>query len=480
MAKKPTVTKLNASTIDILNVIRKNASATYRDKIPNIENPKDIPAVGDVLFGYPALANEFIEALVGRIAYVAIKSATFFNPYADLKKGYLMTGEMVEDIFVNIAKVYSFHNDTPVEKLELGKEEPDVKTAFYPQNWQVQYKTSVSDEQLRTAFTSMDGVQDLINRIIETVYTAEKYDEFLLFKYLMIKSVNHGLMTPVNAGADTKSAAKAFRGYSNLATFPSTNYNEAKVLNGAPRDRQVIFMDAMYNAEFDVEQLASAFNMDKTDFFGRLYLMDSWTTFDNERWAEIRAQGTQVEEVTTEELGIMGHVKAILVDEDWFQIYDKLLQLSNTYVASKLTWNYFLTSFKIVAHSPFANAVVFVDNTQPITPPQNIKATVTDVSVTGEDAGGVSIITLQLDAPTGTINGGHPQFVQTEELTTNGVAVHEYGAYIIPASKTAVVTVNVNGQTYTSNTVTISASTTPGTKLTLSPTDAKASTRARK
>lgn len=478
MAKKPTVTTLNASTIDILNVIRKNASATYRDKIPTIENPKDIPAVGDVLFGYPALANEFIEALVGRIAYVAIKSATFYNPYADLKKGYLMTGEMVEDIFVNIAKVYSFHNDTPVEKQELGKEEPDVKTAFYPQNWQVQYKTSVSDEQLRTAFTSMDGVQDLINRIIETVYTAEKYDEFLLFKYLMIKSVNQGLMTPVNAGADTKSAAKAFRGYSNLATFPSTNYNEAGVLNGAPRDRQVIFMDAVYNAEFDVEQLASAFNMDKTDFFGRLYLMDSWTTFDNERWAEIRAQGTQVEEVTAEELEIMGHVKAILVDEDWFQIYDKLLQLSNTYVASKLTWNYFLTSFKIVAHSPFANAVVFVDNEQAITLPAEITANVTDVSLT--NGGGISIITLQLDAPDGTINGGNPQFVQTEELTTNGVAVHEYGTYLIPKAKTAVVTVSLKGKKYTSGSVTISASTTPGTKLTLSPQSAMARTRAKK
>ena len=431
MAKRPAVSRLNASTIDILNVIRANASQAYRDTIPEVSSFKDIPNVGDILVGYPALANEFVDALMGRIAYVAIKSATFNNPYEALKKGFLLTGEMVEDIFVSIAKVYAFHNDTPVEKLELGKEEPDVRSSFYSTSWRVQYKTSISDEQLRSAFTSMEGVQDLINRCIEQIYVAEKYDEFLLFKYLMIKAVTKGQLAPVSAGADTKSAAIAFRGHSNLLTFPSVKYNESGVLNGTPRDRQVIFMDSMYNSQFDVEQLSSAFNMDKTDFMGKLYLMDSWSTFDNERWAEIRRQGTQVEEVTAAELAIMSHVKAILVDTEWFQIYDKLLQMSNTYVASKLTWNYFLTSFKIVAHSPFANAIVFLDNGQSIALP----ATVTGTVVANEQTDIGSIITIEIDQ-SATVNGGFPKFVQTTEATAAGIAVHPYGVYIFPSDDT--------------------------------------------
>lgn len=464
MAKRPAVSKLNASTLDILNVIRANASAGYRDRIPEVAKAEDIPVVGDILFGYPGLANEFIESLMGRIAYVAIKSATFYNPYADLKKGYLATGEMVEDIFVNIAKVYPFHNDIPVEKLELGKETPDVKTAFYPMNWQVQYKTSVSDEQLRTAFTSMDGVQDLINRIIEQVYVAERYDEFLLFKYLMIKSVAKGLMYPVNAGATTNTAAKAFRGYSNLMTFPSNRYNEAGVLNGTPRDRQTIFMDSIYNAEFDVDQLAAAFNMDKTTFFGNLYLMDSWTTFDNARWEEIRAQGTQVEEVTSDELAIMAHVKAIAVDAEWFQIYDKLLQMSNTYVASKLTWNYFLTAFKIIAHSPFANAIVFVDDEQAITLPASITATVKAV----DTASVGTVVTLEIKDPTGTINAGFPQFVQNEDATEKGVAVHPYGVYIFPKTATETTpSISAGGKTYTA-TAALEKTAAVGTEVTFS------------
>lgn len=466
MAKRPAVSRLNASTLDILNVIRKNASAQYRDNIPEITKAEDIPVVGDILFGYPGLANEFIESLMGRIAYVAIKSATFYNPYADLKKGYLMTGEMVEDIFVSIAKVYPFHNNIPVEKLELAKETPDVKSAFYPMNWQVQYKTSISDEQLRTAFTSMEGVQDLISRIIEQIYVAEKYDEFLLFKYLMIKSVNKGQMAPISAGATTATAATAFRGYSNLLTFPSTNYNETGVLNGTPRDRQAIFMDSMYNAQFDVEQLASAFNMDKTTFFGNLYLMDNWTTFDNARWAEIRAQGTQVEEVTAAELAVMAHVKAIVVDTEWFQIYDKLLQMSNTYVASKMTWNYFLTAFKIVAHSPFANAVVFVDDDQVITLPTEFTAEV----VANEAASVGNVITLKVNDPTGTITSGFPQFVQTQDATEKGIAVHEYGVYIFPEGQTTTTpNITAGGKTFIATTA-LTTSAEVGTELTFNAT----------
>ena len=72
MARRISVTKLNASTIDILNTIRANASAEYQSLVPEIEQSTDIPAVGEVLYGYPALANQFINALVNRIALVKV------------------------------------------------------------------------------------------------------------------------------------------------------------------------------------------------------------------------------------------------------------------------------------------------------------------------------------------------------------------------------------------------------------------------
>ena len=108
MAKRIAVTTLNASTIDILNTIRANASFEYQSSVPEITDVKEIPAVGEILYGYPALANQFINSLVNRIALVKVKSATFNNAYAEFKKGYLEFGETIEEVFVNITKAREF------------------------------------------------------------------------------------------------------------------------------------------------------------------------------------------------------------------------------------------------------------------------------------------------------------------------------------------------------------------------------------
>ena len=79
MAKKIAISTLNASTLDIINTIRANASQTYQQYVPEITTEKELAKVGDVLYGYPKLANEFITALVNRIAAVRIKSADFNN-----------------------------------------------------------------------------------------------------------------------------------------------------------------------------------------------------------------------------------------------------------------------------------------------------------------------------------------------------------------------------------------------------------------
>ncbi|HAE24459.1 MAG TPA: hypothetical protein DCG33_03880, partial [Prevotellaceae bacterium] len=76
---------------------------------------------------------------------------------------------------------------------------------------------------LRQAFLSVEGVTDLIAKIVDSVYTAAEYDEFLLFKYMIIKSVSAGKMFPVEIDAtDIRNTAIAFRGTSNVLPFVSS------------------------------------------------------------------------------------------------------------------------------------------------------------------------------------------------------------------------------------------------------------------
>ena len=429
MAHRIAVSTLNASTVDIMNVIRDNASLAYQNNVPVVQTATDIPRVGEVIYGTPAFSNEFINALVNRIALVRVQSATFNNPYERMKKGYLDFGGSIEEIFVNIAKVFEFSQEK-AESRELKQYKPDVKSAFHTMNWKVLYPVSVSDEQLRMAFLSAEGVTNLIAKIVDAVYTAANYDEYLLFKYMLIKSATSGKMKPVAVdGSDTKNYAKAFRGTSNMLQFMKSEYNSAHVLNTTPKDRQVIFMDAQFNADFDVDVLSAAFNMDKADFMGSLFLVDDWTTFDNSRWEVIRQNSDGVEEVTAAELALMQNVKAVVLDEEWFQIYDNLNKFTEKFIASGLRWNYFYHTWKTVSFSPFANAVVFVLNTASIANPANVAYTVEAV----DEADFAKVITL-VPADADTLGDRNMVFVQTQALTGLGVAVQPYGAIFVPSA----------------------------------------------
>lgn len=207
-------------------------------------------------------------------------------------------------------------------------------------------------------------------------------------------------------------------------------------------------MDADFNAKFDVEVLASAFNMSKAEFIGKLHLIDDFSSFDNERFEAIREESTELEEVTTAELNLMKNVKAILVDEAWFQVYDNLFEFAETQVGSGLYWNYWLHVWKTISYSPFANAIVFVDTGATIDKPESIT-----VEITGKDISEVgTIFTLNVQDDTATLAPNSVNFVQTKALTTAGIAVQKYGAIVIPStqSKTEITIVaDLDGTTYT-------------------------------
>lgn len=440
---------LNASTMDIMNVIRKNANYDYQQSVPEVTQYKDIPKVGEIIYGTPAFANQFVNALVNRIALVRVQSATFNNPYSVLKKGYLEFGETVEDIFVSIAKVVDY-NPEKAPAREFQRTLPDVRSAFHAMNWRVMYPVTIQDDDLKRAFLSENGVQELIAKIVDSIYTAADYDEFLLFKYLLIKSISHGQFHPVSIGdgSDLKDAAVEFRGASNVLPFLSDEYNVAGVKTNTPKDRQVIFMDARFNAQFDVTVLASAFNMEKADFMGRLFLIDDWTSFDNERFEQIRDASDMLEEVTAAELALLDNVKAVILDENYFQVYDNNNKFTEKFVAAGNYWNYFYHTWKTISSSPFANAIVFVTSSATITLPDTF-----DVYITAKDVSDIAtVFTIEPSISTPTLKPSDVNFVQSEALTEAGIAVQKFGGLIIPTDQSATditLVATINGTTYT-------------------------------
>ena len=363
MATKPKIVTLTNNSVDVLNAIRNSASINYRDYVPIATADADsIREIGATIMDYPALQNEFLNALVNRIGRVILTSKSYQNPWAMFKKGFLEFGETIEEVFTNLAKPFQF--DPAVAENEIFKREiPDVRSAFHVLNYQKFYKATVSQEQLRMAFMSWDGVTSLISSIVESMYTAANYDEFITMKYLLCKRMLSGEMYMASIDAGTEATPKEFikliRNYSDNLTFLSPNYNIAGVYNYTEKNNQYIIIPSKYMAQFDVEVLAAAFNMNKVEFMGHVVLVDSFTDLDTARLNELFKDDPTYTEISPEYYEYLDVVAAVLVDKDYFMIFDNLQNFTENYNGQGLYWNYFYHVWKTFSTSPYANSILF-------------------------------------------------------------------------------------------------------------------------
>ena len=363
MATKPKIVTLSNSSVDVLNAIRNSASINYRDYVPVATADSDsIREIGATIMDYPALQNEFLNALVNRIGRVILTSKSYQNPWAMFKKGFLEFGETIEEVFTNLAKPFQF--DPAVAENEIFKREiPDVRSAFHVLNYQKFYKATVSQEQLRMAFMSWDGVTSLISSIVESMYTAANYDEFITMKYLLCRRILSGQMYWANPSSTSQAAGKdivkSIRMNSDNLTFLSPDYNLAGVYNSTEKNNQYIIIPSKWMAEFDVEVLAAAFNMNKVEFMGHVVLVDSFSNLDFERLRELFKDDPAYKGFGASDLEALDLVAAVLVDKDYFMIFDNLQNFTENYNGQGLYWNYFYHVWKTFSTSPYANAILF-------------------------------------------------------------------------------------------------------------------------
>lgn len=360
----PTIPKtqtLNASSVDILNAIRNSASTNYRDFVPTASNtPESIRRIGEIIMQYTPLQNEFLNALVNRIARVIITSKMYTNPLSMFKKGLIDFGETIEEIFVNIANPHQYDVEESESKV-FAREIPDVRAAFHTLNYKKFYKQTIQNKDLNQAFLSWDGITDLISKIVNAMYTAANYDEFVTTKYMLAKAILDGRLTAVTVdGNDAKAAVTTIKGVSNSLTFMSNNYNVAGVQTFTDKNDQYLLVNSQFDSEIDVEVLASAFNMSKAEFMGHRILIDGFGTLDVARLNALFKDDPNYEELSEDTLKALNAIPAVLVDKNFFMIFDNMYEFTENYNGQGLYWNYFYHTWKTFSMSPFANALVFV------------------------------------------------------------------------------------------------------------------------
>lgn len=360
----PTIPKaqtLNASSVDILNAIRNSASTNYRDFVPTAKNtPESIRRIGEIIMQYTPLQNEFLNALVNRIARVIITSKMYSNPLSMFKKGLIDFGETIEEIFVNIANPHQYDVEESENKV-FAREIPDVRAAFHTLNYKKFYKQTIQNKDLNQAFLSWDGITDLISKIVNAMYTAANYDEFVTTKYMLANAILDGRLSAITVDAnDAKGAVTKIKGVSNALTFMSNNYNVAGVQTFTDKADQYLLVNSQFDSEIDVEVLASAFNMSKAEFMGHRILIDGFGTLDVARLNALFKDDPNYKEPSQDTLTALNAIPAVLVDKNFFMIFDNMYEFTENYNGQGLYWNYFYHTWKTFSMSPFANALVFV------------------------------------------------------------------------------------------------------------------------
>ena len=331
--------------VKTFNFIRNNSTETFVNVVPSATED-NIASIRDILFNdaYQPQLNEFVNNLINRISLTIVRNKSFSNPLALFKKGAVPLGSSIQDIYENPAEAEQYeYSNTAMAKL-LTITDPDTHVAYYQRNRKDIYTKTISREGLQAAFASWEKFEDFISAITQSLYSGNYIDEFKYTKalidgaYANDKVIVEEVTKPVDT-ATAKAFLKKVRALYSQMSFPSTEYNAYSKFSGSKGtvttwtdpERVVLVVRADVMAEVDVEALASAFNLGKAEFLGRVIQVDK---FEHEE------------------------VLGVICDEAWLQIYDNVFRFDEFYNARVMAWNEYLHAWGTFAICPFANAVV--------------------------------------------------------------------------------------------------------------------------
>lgn len=362
----------------ILNSMRAEMSSEYQSKIANATSSDDVVRIYERLNTYPTLKNEFLDFLTNKVIMSKFYSKVFTNPLKMLHRGELKYGNSIEQLFIKMANKKGFkehfEGSTSDESDLIGTSKPQGHTKYISKNFKYKYRVTISEEQLRGAFYSQNGLSELITQCLNTLTSGAYFDEFKDMKALisalckgkqLILDTNTDLPKEVDltqgtgvtddveqfihkevvTGYDSnpKLLSEKIKALSERLTFPSQQYNMAKVEQWSRQEDLVFITTPEVKAKLQVEVLADAFNVEMADIKTRTIVVDELPT-----QAKCSGESTVT---SVEPLGL-------LIDRDFLQVYDTLMTMRKFDNGANLTVNNFLHKQGILAQCFFANAIL--------------------------------------------------------------------------------------------------------------------------
>ena len=333
--------------IELLNTIRDNASQAYQDRVPEATQA-NLEEVGQAItdLNNAVVYNEFINTLANMIFAPMLIKKSWSNPLGKFKKGKKTFGDTVEEVYNNFIKAQTF--DQTGAGL-LTRHLPDTKVVFHRMNRQDSYVLTDSPEALAKAFKSYEGVAEYLENLFTTIRNSAELDEYILMKQLIEDAYNNNALKvvavadPSLSEANAKAFIKTIKTVSGDMIFPNSNWNayltaqsddNKAIVTFSSRDEQILLIDNATDVACDVDVLAYAFGRDLLRFNTEVkQIIDAFPVED---------------------------MVALLVDRNFFQVYDDLFTFREFENGLGLYRNHILHVWQTLGYSILCNAVAFV------------------------------------------------------------------------------------------------------------------------
>ena len=341
--------------VTFVKALSSAASQEFKDRIGSTTQT-NIKKIGETITTYPTLKNEFVNVLTNQVSKQLFFNKVWENPYKMFNRGQLPYGKSIESIFIDIVKGKDRTRQTNANNLAsdlLTRQVPNLKVEYYSENFQQQYPTTISDEELKGAFRTANGLSELTARILQAPLTGAEFDQFLMIKHALanLKTAQVKIGKTAYTGLTAKEKANLItttvKAYVKKLKFLSNNYNAQGVMTFSRPTDLYLFVPADISAFLDVEQLANAFNISKVELPTRVLDIDD---FQKVNTGNDAASKPYVED--TDAL-------FYLIDKDAIQLYETLNESESFRNPQAKYTNIWFDRWGIIASCHFANAIKF-------------------------------------------------------------------------------------------------------------------------
>ena len=417
----------------MLNYYIINQDPVLKENIDLPVQGATIAPIGKIIVNNQRYKNAFLN-VCNVIGLTVINDKRWRSPWdAFTEKGILPYGQQIREIYTDIANAYDYNaTKTDVDHF-LENVVPNVYEYMHELNYQKYYKTTTSDEEMAMAFNTEGGLFRMIDNIIASLYEGYEYDKYIVEKYLLCRRILDGTLAVEYisgySNLTVRQRVAKMKAVSNKLTFRKPNYNPAGVRSFSAFEDQYFIMNTDFDADMSVDVLATSYFRNDAELKSNMALIDGFGDHDTTRLLEVL--GSQYVSFTDDELTALATIPAVIIDRDFFQVYNYSFdneaptRATEFFNPESLKTNHWLHTWKVMSSSPFAPAVVF-STTQP---------NVTGVTVSPSTATVSPGQTLQLSATVTTAGFANKAVTWSVDSTAkaDGVTISEAGILSIPS-----------------------------------------------